>query len=41
MEHKRNGSYNMNLQVLIHPNVGLDSNVRHPVVEILNNQFRV
>ena len=41
MEHNRNGGYNTKLQILIHPNIGLDSGVRHPVVEILNNQFRV
>jgi len=41
MEHNRNGGYNTKLQVLIQPNNGLDSDVRHPVVEILNNQFRV
>jgi hypothetical protein len=41
MEHNRNGDYYTKLQILIHPNIGLDSDGRHPVVEILNNQFRL
>ena len=42
MKHNRNGGYNTKLQILIQPKKnGLDSDVRHPVVEILNNQFRV
>jgi len=33
----RNDGRNKNLQVLIQPNIGLESDIRHPVVEILNN----
>jgi len=29
--------HNMKLQVLIQPNIGLDSDVRHSIVELLNN----
>jgi hypothetical protein len=41
MEHNRNSGYNTKLQILIQLSIGLDSDVRHPVVEILNNQFKV
>jgi starvation-inducible DNA-binding protein len=37
MGHNRNDGHNTMLQVLIQPNIGLDSDVRHSVVEILNN----
>ncbi len=37
MEHNRNDGHNTNLQVEIQPNIGLDSDVRHSVVDILNN----
>src|SRR4030042_1143369 len=37
MERNRNDGHNTNLQVEIQPNIGLDSDVRHSVVEILNN----
>ncbi len=37
MGHNRNDSHNTKLQVLIQPNIGLGSDVRHPVVEILNH----
>ena len=33
----RNDGRNKKLQVLIQPNIGLESDTRHPVVEILNN----
>lgn len=33
----RNDGRNKKLQVLIQPNIGLESDIRHPVVEILNN----
>jgi starvation-inducible DNA-binding protein len=36
---RNNGNYgnNSKLQVLIEPNIGLDSDSRHPVLDILNN----
>ena len=37
MEHDHNDGHNPILQVLIQPNIGLDSDVRRSVVEILNN----
>jgi starvation-inducible DNA-binding protein len=37
MVHNRNDGHNTKLQVLIQPNIGLDSDVRHSVVEILNH----
>jgi starvation-inducible DNA-binding protein len=37
MEHNRNDGHNSILKVLIQPNIGLDSDVRHSVVEILNH----
>lgn len=37
MEPTRNDGHHPKLQVLIQPNIGLDSDVRHAVVEILNN----
>ena len=37
MRHNGNDGHNSKLQVLIQPNIGLDSDIRHPVVEILNN----
>jgi len=37
MEHNRNDGHHPKLQVHIQPNIGLDSDVRHSVVEILNN----
>lgn len=37
MERKRNDGHNPNPQVVIQPNIGLDSDVRRSVVEILNN----
>lgn len=36
MGHNRNDGHNSKLQVFIQPNIGLDSEVRHSVVEILN-----
>lgn len=36
MGHNRNDGHNTKLQVLIQPNIGLDSEVRKSVVEILN-----
>lgn len=36
MENSRNDGRNPKLQVLIHPNIGLDQDVRHSVVEMLN-----
>jgi starvation-inducible DNA-binding protein len=36
MGHNRNDGHNAKLQVFIQPNIGLDSEVRHAVVEILN-----
>jgi starvation-inducible DNA-binding protein len=37
MKRNRNDGHNSKLLVLIQPNIGLDSDVRHSVVEILNN----
>jgi starvation-inducible DNA-binding protein len=37
MDPNRNDGHKTNLQVEIQPNIGLDSDVRHSVVEILNN----
>jgi starvation-inducible DNA-binding protein len=37
MEHDHNDGHNPILQVLIQPNIGLDSDIRRSVVEILNN----
>ena len=37
MNHNRNDGHNSKLQILIQPNIGLDSDVRHAVVEILNH----
>lgn len=37
MDHNRNDGHDVKLQVLIQPNIGLDSDVRHSVVEILNH----
>jgi len=37
MRNNGNDGHNLKLQVLIQPNIGLDSDVRHAVVEILNN----
>jgi starvation-inducible DNA-binding protein len=37
MDHVRNDGHNPKLLGLIQPNIGLDSDARHPVVEILNN----
>jgi starvation-inducible DNA-binding protein len=37
MKHNRNDGHNQKLQVAIQPNIGLDSDVRHSVVGILNN----
>jgi starvation-inducible DNA-binding protein len=37
MEHNHNDGYNPKLQFPIQPNIGLDRDVRHSVVEILNN----
>jgi len=36
MDHNRNNGHNLKLQVPIQPNIGLDSDVRRSVVEILN-----
>ena len=36
MEHNLNDVHNTKLQILIQPNIGLDSDVRYSVVEILN-----
>lgn len=36
MDHNRNDGHNGKLQVLIQPNIGLDSDVRHSVVDLLN-----
>jgi starvation-inducible DNA-binding protein len=36
MDHNRNDGHNTKVQVLIQPNIGLDSDVRHAVVKILN-----
>ena len=37
MANHHNDGYKPVLQVLIQPNIGLDREVRHAVVEILNN----
>ena len=37
MNHNGNDGHNSKLQILIQPNIGLDSDVRHAVVEILNH----
>lgn len=37
MGHNHDGGHNTKLQVLIQPNIGLDSDVRHSVVELLNH----
>ena len=37
MQPNRNDGHKTNLQVEIQPNIGLDSDVRHSVVDILNN----
>lgn len=37
MDNNINDGHNPKLLSLIQPNIGLDSDVRHPVVEILNN----
>ena len=37
MNHNGNDGHNSKLKILIQPNIGLDSDNRHPVVEILNN----
>lgn len=37
MGRNRNDGHNTKLQVLLQPNIGLGSDVRHSVVEILNN----
>jgi len=37
MAHIHNNGHNPKLQVSIQPNIGLDSDVRHSVVELLNN----
>ena len=39
MEPNRNDGHKMNLQVEIQPNIGLDSDVRRSVVDILNNSL--
>jgi len=36
MGHNRNNGRNPKLQILIQPNIGLDSDARHSVVELLN-----
>ncbi len=36
MGHNRNDGHNLKLQVLIQPNIGLDGDARHSVVDILN-----
>jgi starvation-inducible DNA-binding protein len=36
MAHNHNDGHNLKLQVLIQPNIGLDSDARHSVVKILN-----
>ena len=35
--HDHNDGHNPKLHILIQPNIGLDSDVRHSVVDILNN----
>ena len=37
MTHNRNDVHNPRLQISIQPNIGLDSDVRHSVVELLNS----
>lgn len=37
MEHNRNDGHNMTLQVPTQPNIGLDGDARHSLVEILNH----
>ena len=37
MAHIHNNDHNPKLQLSIQPNIGLDSDVRHSVVELLNN----
>jgi len=37
MRNNRNDDHNMKLQVLIQPKIGLDAEMRHSVVEVLNN----
>jgi starvation-inducible DNA-binding protein len=37
MVHTHNDGHNTKLQVFIQPNIGLDSEVRHSIVETLNN----
>ena len=39
MKHNRTDDRNLKLQVQIQPNIGLDSENRHPVVEMLNNSL--
>jgi starvation-inducible DNA-binding protein len=39
MGNNRNDGHNPKLQTIIQPNIGLDSEVRHAVVEILNNSL--
>lgn len=37
MEHNRNDGHNMTLHIPIQPNIGLDGDARHSLVEILNH----
>jgi starvation-inducible DNA-binding protein len=37
MIHNHNDGHNPNVPILIQPNIGLDSDVRHSVIQILNN----
>jgi len=37
MDHNRNDGHNNTLQIPIQPNIGLDGDVRHSLVEILNH----
>lgn len=37
MEHNRNDGHNMTLPILIQPNIGLDEDTRHSLIEILNH----
>ena len=39
MKHNRNDGHNKKLQILIQPNIGLNSDVRHAVVVSLNNML--
>ena len=39
MENNNNDGHNKKLQSLFQPNIGLDSDVRHSIVEILNNSL--